>query len=114
MIGDYNFTNSDLFFFLREELLKQHNTLMENKPVRRFIFNGPLIHFGFYAKDWLKIVMDYITSKIQSVSVTVPSTDPFKDMSMSIPNRSVNRSKVFFRKVYDNWVERKKIPRTYF
>jgi len=44
----YDCSESKLFFTLREDLLSKIQSQEEDRPVRRLIFDGPLIHFGFY------------------------------------------------------------------
>lgn len=47
----YDISDSSLYFLLRETLLNAEPQLMEDKPVRRFFFNGPLVHFNHYRSD---------------------------------------------------------------
>jgi len=58
--------------------------------------------------------MQYISSLIHSSEVVVPTTDPFKDLSLSIPIRETSRAEKFFRDVRKDWVERMKVPRSSF
>nr|UPW42134.1 MAG: putative RNA dependent RNA polymerase [Guangxi sediment mito-like virus 2] len=109
----WDISESDLYFYMREILLNKESRLLEKKPVRRLIFDGPLIHFGFYNPKWAETVMSYITSKIHSGTTYVPTMDPFKDLSLSKPNRNITFGNKFFTKVYHNWVERKKYLRPY-
>lgn len=50
--------------------------LSENPPVRRFIFDGPLILTNHYRVGWGKEVMEYISKKLEYVP-PVPILDPF-------------------------------------
>jgi len=43
--------------------------------------------------------MKYISSLIHSSEVVLPTTDPFKDLSLSIPIRETSRAEKFFRDV---------------
>jgi len=93
-------TDSRLFHLLRETLLSREQSLLESKPVRRFIYDGPIVHFNHYRADWFKAVMSYITTKIHNWECITPAMDPFKDVLAS-PSRDVaNRGIKFFRKVH--------------
>lgn len=45
-----DFTSSPLYSFIREQFGNKLTQLVIDKPVRRFIFNGPLLHFTFYSE----------------------------------------------------------------
>jgi hypothetical protein len=48
---DFTIFDSSLFFDMRTTLLNQHDRLVSEKPVRRLIFDGPLIMTNHYRAD---------------------------------------------------------------
>lgn len=45
-----DFTDSPIYSFIRGEFGNKFSQLVIDKPVRRLIFNGPLLHFTFYSE----------------------------------------------------------------
>jgi hypothetical protein len=107
------FPDSLLYWIMRETVLSYHDRVLEQKPVRRFIYNGPLVHFNHYRADWLPTVMSYLSSKIYSWETIVPALDPFKDLTASplrdVPTRGIK----FFKKVHQEVEERRKYVRRF-
>lgn len=91
--------DSSLFFSMRSTLLDQHSRLVKEKPVRRIIFDGPLIMTNHYRADWLQTCMSYIQSKIKNWELINPVSDPFKDTTDQTISRDHTRGIRFFRKV---------------
>jgi len=63
--------------------------LVLDRPVRRFIFDGTPIHFGFYVKpydEWLRIVIEYIGKKVKGTQVPLTISDPFAAMADRVVN----------------------------
>lgn len=47
----YSVNDSRLFFLMRETILSMEDRILEDKPVRRFLFNGPLVMTNHYRAD---------------------------------------------------------------
>lgn len=46
-----DFKTSPVFTFIRREFGNKFTNLIKDKPVRRFFFDGPLLHFTFYTEN---------------------------------------------------------------
>jgi hypothetical protein len=72
-------------------------------PVRRFIFDGTPIHFGFYVKpyvEWRTIIQKYISKKVHTAEFPLSVSDPFcKDEVIIAPLRSSLKTYNFFEDV---------------
>lgn len=72
-----------------------------SRPVRRFIFGGPLIMTNMYREGYMKEIVDYITSLIrEDKNFVIYSGDPFQPIPDNLISK-LNRGKGprFFAKV---------------
>jgi hypothetical protein len=102
-----DFTSSPLYSFIRGQFGNKLSTLVQDKPVRRLIFDGPLLHFTFYTESWCDGLMEHLTKKIQSDSQeTVSPSNPFKDDKVILPLRGNIKGISFFKHVLSLMAER--------
>jgi hypothetical protein len=102
-----DFTSSPLYSFIRGQFGNKLSTLVQDKPVRRLIFDGPLLHFTFYTEGWCDGLMEHLTKKIQSDSQeTVSPSNPFKDDKVILPLRGNIKGISFFKHVLSLMAER--------
>jgi hypothetical protein len=102
-----DFTSSPLYSFIREQFGNKLSQLVIDKPVRRFIFNGPLLHFTFYSEGWETNLMSAITATIKSDdNSTVSPLNPFLDDNVVLPLRGNVKGLNFFKHVLDLMAER--------
>jgi hypothetical protein len=75
-------------------------TLQKEEPKRRYIFGGPIIHFNHYREGWMKEVMLYIRSKVNTPESTVSIMDPFDiEDRIVLPWKSKSSGDSFFGEV---------------
>jgi hypothetical protein len=102
-----DFASSPLYSFIRAQFGNKLSTLVQDKPVRRLIFDGPLLHFTFYTEGWCDGLMEHLTKKIQSDSQeTVSPSNPFKDDKVILPLRGNIKGISFFKHVLALMAER--------
>lgn len=102
-----DFTSSPLYSFIREQFGNKLSQLVIDKPVRRLIFDGPLLHFTFYTESWCDRLMEHITQKIRNdLQETVSPSNPFKDDKVILPLQGNNKGLNFFRSVLQLMAER--------
>jgi hypothetical protein len=63
--------------FICEKYLSEINTFNSTAPVRRFIFDGPIINFNYYREGFMKEIVRYITMKVNVPDEPVSPFDPF-------------------------------------
>lgn len=63
--------------FICEKYLSEINTFNSNSPVRRFIFDGPIINFNYYREGFMKEIVKYITQKVSAPEQSISAFDPF-------------------------------------
>lgn len=102
-----DFTSSPVYSFIREQFGNKLTHLVMDKPIRRLIFNGPLLHFTFYNENWCDGLMEHITSTIgNDSSETVSPMNPFKDDSVILPLQGNVKGLNFFKHVLELMAER--------
>jgi len=57
--------------------------MKDKVPVRRFVFDGPIIMFNYYREGFMKEIIKYITTKVNIPDETVSPFDPF-DLSEKV------------------------------
>nr|UPW42172.1 MAG: putative RNA dependent RNA polymerase [Jiangsu mito-like virus 11] len=71
--------------------------MSENPPIRRFIFDGPLILTNHYRQGWGKEVMDYISKKLEAKPTSTPLLDPFaNDEQVLLGFKQITKGEDFF------------------
>jgi len=95
---------SPFYLYLKSLYHKDFMDLVLGLPVRRFIFDGTPIHFGFYVKpydEWLRIVQEYIKKKIGFAEFPLSIRDPFSlsEEVVVAPLRSSLKTFNFFSEV---------------
>ena len=70
-------------------------------PVRRYFFNGPLIHFGLRNQGWMEGIMKYIRDKVDVRSDVLPILDPFSTESVILPWKTNLKTFNFFKRVQE-------------
>jgi len=92
----------DLKSYILADLIEQRELLEHQAPVRRFIFDGPLILTSFYRDGYELEIAKYISSKINAyVDSSTPVFDPLEDSDTVLPFKSLAPGENFFQKVRD-------------
>jgi hypothetical protein len=95
-----DFASSPLYSFTREQFDNKLSQLVTDKPVRRLIFNGPLLHFIFCSEGRETNLMSAITATIRSDdNSTVSPLNPFLDDNVVLPLRGNVKGLSFFKHV---------------
>jgi len=92
----------DVKSFVLHDLIEMRELLEHQAPVRRFVFDGPLILTSFYREGYELEIAKYISSKINAyVDSSTPVFDPLKDSDVVLPFKSLAPGENFFQAVRD-------------
>jgi len=83
---DLDIKDSPLYLSILDHYWSSVGDLISRKPVRRFLFDGPLVFTNYYRESWKFEMMNYIKSKIKdSRDETVSPLDPFNNERIILP-----------------------------
>lgn len=89
--------DSPLYLYMLDRYWSSVGELVANKPVRRFVFDGPLVFTNYYRESWKFEMMDYIKTKIKDDSdETVSLLDPFESQRVTLPLSSSAKADNFW------------------
>jgi hypothetical protein len=90
----------DVKSLILSDLIDMRELLEHQAPVRRFIFDGPLILTSFYREGYELEIAKYISNKINAyVDSSTPVFDPLQDNDVILPFKSLAPGENFFGKV---------------
>jgi len=89
--------DSPLYLYILDNYWSKYAELISEKPVRRLIFDGPIIFFNYYRESWKFETMKYIKSKLQDDrDETFSPLDPFSDNKIILPLSHTVKSENFW------------------
>ncbi|QKI79961.1 RNA-dependent RNA polymerase [Erysiphe necator associated mitovirus 13] len=89
--------DSPIYNHILDRYWSSYGDIISKKPVRRFIFDGPLVFVNYYRQSWKFEMMDYIKSKVKDTSnETISLLDPFKDDKVILPLSHSAKSENFW------------------
>lgn len=99
-LSNFDVRTSPVLQRIKSELQNHLNDLALRKPVRRLIFDGPLVMTNFYRQTWMEEMMKFITSKIRkSDQETVSCVDPYQTDKVDLPFQTSLKGVNFFHEV---------------
>jgi len=99
---------SPIRVLLLGQLEKKFSDILHERPMKKIMFNGPIIMFNYYREGYMEEIVKYISSKVSTIVKPSVTFDPFEAPKTEIP-RLLGKGDAFFMKVRERQLERTKV-----